>query len=153
MIKSLKIFLSLFLPTEPFSLGILDGSAAYNFDQYRGKTFDGFIRHSNNPNYVRLANKDMSQYRLITEGEWERMDNTQWNNNQNRQGEEIQENQPVVEFIESEIPTTIIPIVTTRARLDCSTIQPDVYPECSGWIKKCHVKDIFISCPSTCSGC
>jgi len=82
-----KFFLSLFLPTEPFSLGILDGSAAYNFDQYKGKTFDGFIRHSNNPNYVRLANKDISQYRLITQGEWDRMDNTNWNS----QNQEINE--------------------------------------------------------------
>ena len=80
--KMYKLLLSLFLPTEPFSLGILDGSAAYNFDQYKGKTFDGFIRHSNNPNYVRLANKDISQYRLITQGEWDRMDNTNFDNQQ-----------------------------------------------------------------------
>lgn len=115
-----------------------------NMDPYDTSVFEkkfyGFKRHSNNPNYARLPKEELTPYRILTEEELNRMDNTLFNN---------VAHEPTVP---TTVPTTLQPSPTTTTAA-CVGTERDLYDKCPSWSNRCHIQDVHLTCAYTCNNC
>lgn len=149
----MKLFAFLFPIFNSFSFLAKIENEAYDNSVYR-KKFQGFTRHSNNPNYARLPGnaEKISDFRRLTDEELEMMDNTHWNNKQS--GVEKQpDSQSLTSGTETTTTTTTTEEPTTTTRRGCLGDEIDVYDSCALRANRCYITSMKEDCAYTCNKC